>query len=265
MPSSDQTREAQSSEETPPPRRRTLRDGALMDHQIQEAMNRGAFDNLPGKGKPLDLDPRSGGADAIVAGILKEANVTPEWVQLSRQIDESKQQIAGALEGAPRRASEHRQAAEALLHRWRQATASPRETSWLARWRERSEDPARLESDLREVLGRAERRRAEAFSALALRVYDINRRTRRYNLVVPVPARQRSPLSLDETAAEFVRSWQRLVLARQEDDLMLREEAVEPPRPAPPAESEEERPARDPARLVALNTLVRGRRPPPIG
>src|SRR5690242_18992132 len=133
MPSSDDPQEAQRSEETPPPRRRTLRDGALMDHQIQEAMNRGDFDNLPGKGKPLDLDSRSGGADAIVAGILKEANVAPEWVHLSRQIDEAKQHVAGALEGAARRASDHRQAAEALLHRWRQATGSPRETSWLAR------------------------------------------------------------------------------------------------------------------------------------
>src|SRR4051794_28252704 len=112
MPSSDESQQTQSSEETPPPRRRALRDGALMDHQIQEAMNRGAFDNLPGKGKPLDLDPRSGGADAILAGILKEANVAPEWVQLSRQIDDSKQQIAGELAGAPRRAAEHRQAAE---------------------------------------------------------------------------------------------------------------------------------------------------------
>src|SRR5947208_5918901 len=115
MPSSDDPREAQSCEETPPSRRRPLRDGALMEQQIQEALNRGDFDNLPGKGKPLDLDPRSGGADAIVAGILKEANVAPEWVQLSRQIDEAKQRIAGDLEGAPRRASEHRQVAEALL------------------------------------------------------------------------------------------------------------------------------------------------------
>src|SRR3954452_3047682 len=113
MSPSDNPQDVPRSEEAPLPRRRSLRDGALMDHQIQEAMNRGDFDNLPGKGKPLDLDPRSGGADGIVAGILKEANVAPEWVQLARQIDESKQQIAGALEGASQRASEHRQAAEA--------------------------------------------------------------------------------------------------------------------------------------------------------
>src|SRR5205823_10699033 len=93
MPPADDLRNEQASEAPPAPRRRSLRDGELTDHQIREAMSRGEFDNLPGKGKPLDLDPRKGTADAIVAGMLKEANVAPEWVHLSRRIDEAKQQV----------------------------------------------------------------------------------------------------------------------------------------------------------------------------
>src|SRR5437763_5071623 len=186
MPLPDDQRDAASAEASPSQRRRFFRDGDLRDYQVREAMERGDFDDLPGKGKPLQLDPRTNNADAIVAGILKEANVAPEWVELARRIDNLKEQVASELEAARRHARECRGAAEELLERRQTAAVTPSEDSWLARWRvsaragNRLEDPERIERELRQTLARGERRRAEAFTALILRVHEINRRTRRY-------------------------------------------------------------------------------------
>jgi hypothetical protein len=265
MPLSDDQRNANSAGETPPQRRRFFRDGELLDSQVREAMERGDFDDLPGKGKPLQLDPRTNNADAIVAGILKEANAAPEWVHLSRRIDQLKEQLAAELEAARSHATESRAVAAALLERWRYASAQTPESSWLARWRDRREDPSRIERELRQTIARAERRRTDAFAALILLVHDINRRTRRYNLTVPVASRQRGPLTVGEVAADFVRAWPSLILARDGEGLALKVEPCEPPRPSPPSDPADERRARDPAQVVALTTLVRGRRPPPIG
>lgn len=59
-----------------------------LDEIIAEARRKGAFDNLPGKGKPLplgDTDPFAGD-DAAGYKLLKEAGFTPEWIELRRQI-----------------------------------------------------------------------------------------------------------------------------------------------------------------------------------
>lgn len=58
-----------------------------VEEQIEEARERGEFDNLPGKGKPLDLrrDPY-GDRDWLVQHVLKNANARPEWVELQREI-----------------------------------------------------------------------------------------------------------------------------------------------------------------------------------
>ncbi|HWI64586.1 MAG TPA: DUF1992 domain-containing protein [Symbiobacteriaceae bacterium] len=59
-----------------------------MEQVIQEAQQRGDFDDLPGKGKPLNLrdsDPY-GGLEAEVYRTLKEAGFTPDWVELRKKI-----------------------------------------------------------------------------------------------------------------------------------------------------------------------------------
>lgn len=58
-----------------------------VEEQIEEAMARGDFDRLPGKGKPLDLsgDPWSE-KDWLVNHILANAHVLPEWVELGKEI-----------------------------------------------------------------------------------------------------------------------------------------------------------------------------------
>lgn len=59
-----------------------------MDQVISEAQQRGDFDHLPGKGKPLNLadsDPFAG-PEADAYKILKNAGFAPEWIELRKQI-----------------------------------------------------------------------------------------------------------------------------------------------------------------------------------
>ena len=62
---------------------------SAIERQIREAMERGDFDNLPGKGKPLDLTPNPYAADQEMAfKILKDAGCAPEWIELDKAIRE---------------------------------------------------------------------------------------------------------------------------------------------------------------------------------
>ena len=69
----------------------------LADRRIEEAMREGKFDNLPGAGKPLDLEPMPADENARMTWwmlrIMKGANFTPEEVQWRRQIDTLKDEL----------------------------------------------------------------------------------------------------------------------------------------------------------------------------
>ncbi|MFD1341428.1 DnaJ family domain-containing protein [Litorisediminicola beolgyonensis] len=61
----------------------------ITEQRIQEAMDDGAFDNLPGEGRPLPRTWDGEGLDAITAfgnRLMKEAGVLPEEVQLRRDL-----------------------------------------------------------------------------------------------------------------------------------------------------------------------------------
>jgi DnaJ family protein C protein 28 len=58
-----------------------------IDQQIREAQQRGEFDNLPGKGKPLDLTSNPYAREQELAyKILKDAGYAPEWIELDKAI-----------------------------------------------------------------------------------------------------------------------------------------------------------------------------------
>ncbi len=58
-----------------------------IDQQIREAQDQGKFDNLPGKGKPLDLPSNPHARDQELAfKILKDAGYAPEWIELDKAI-----------------------------------------------------------------------------------------------------------------------------------------------------------------------------------
>ena len=60
-----------------------------VDEKIKEAIARGEFDNLPGKGKPLDLDAYFATPEHSRIGysILKNADIIPEEMELLKQIE----------------------------------------------------------------------------------------------------------------------------------------------------------------------------------
>lgn len=58
-----------------------------IDQKIREAQELGQFDNLPGKGKPLDLTPNPYAKEQELAfKVLKDAGYAPEWIELDKAI-----------------------------------------------------------------------------------------------------------------------------------------------------------------------------------
>ncbi len=62
----------------------------LIESQIQEAMAAGAFDNLPGAGRPLPPPSdweKLAGDNWMGFKVLQNANMVPEWLDLGREIE----------------------------------------------------------------------------------------------------------------------------------------------------------------------------------
>jgi DnaJ homolog subfamily C member 28 len=58
-----------------------------IDQQIHEAQERGEFDNLPGTGKPLNLDQNAySGEKAMAYSLLKQNGYAPPEVELAKEI-----------------------------------------------------------------------------------------------------------------------------------------------------------------------------------
>jgi len=72
-----------------------------IDQQIAEAEQRGVFDDLPGKGKPLDLKPTGGDyGDAWVRDYARREGVTPDEflptpLKLRREIEKLTESVGG--------------------------------------------------------------------------------------------------------------------------------------------------------------------------
>jgi hypothetical protein len=67
------------------------------DRRIEDAMKEGKFDNLPGAGAPLDLEPMPAEENARLMWwtlrILKQNDVTPHEVQWRKAVDYLKAQL----------------------------------------------------------------------------------------------------------------------------------------------------------------------------
>jgi DnaJ homolog subfamily C member 28 len=72
---------------------------SLVDEKIREAQAEGAFDNLPGFGKPLprDRDQDVAGESWMSNRVLKQAGFVPEWVRLRKEIADERPKVAEAL------------------------------------------------------------------------------------------------------------------------------------------------------------------------
>ena len=62
---------------------------AAIEAKIQEAMAAGAFDNLPGAGKPLPVveGEEFAGDNALGFRVLRNAGLAPSWLMLGREIE----------------------------------------------------------------------------------------------------------------------------------------------------------------------------------
>jgi hypothetical protein len=67
----------------------------LVEAKIKEAMENGEFDNLSGKGKPVDLTAYFATPEDLRLGysILKNANVIPQEVELLKEIESLKEKF----------------------------------------------------------------------------------------------------------------------------------------------------------------------------
>lgn len=74
----------------------------LADRRIEEAMREGKFDNLPGAGRPLELEPMPAEENARMTWwclrILKQNDFTPEEVRYRKAIDHLRSALDRAVD-----------------------------------------------------------------------------------------------------------------------------------------------------------------------
>ena len=75
---------------------------ALVEQRIKEAMDNGVFDNLPGAGKPLNLNqnPYQEPGQEWAFDWLKRNNFAPEWIERNKAIERELETARIRLEAA---------------------------------------------------------------------------------------------------------------------------------------------------------------------
>jgi hypothetical protein len=72
----------------------------IADRRIEEAIEEGKFDNLPGKGEPLELEPMPAEENARMTWwclrIFKNNDFTPDEVRYRKAVDQLKANLATA-------------------------------------------------------------------------------------------------------------------------------------------------------------------------
>ena len=78
----------------------------ITEAKIREAMERGELDNLPGRGKPLNLDVYFNTPEELrmAYSLLRNAGIVPEEVELLQQTAALRERLSGTDEEAERSA-----------------------------------------------------------------------------------------------------------------------------------------------------------------
>src|SRR5437879_11390794 len=76
----------------------------FIDEQIRRAIEAGEFDDLPGRGKPIDLRSYFETPEELRAAysILKSNSFAPQEVEVLKEIDALKKQLEGSTDEAQR-------------------------------------------------------------------------------------------------------------------------------------------------------------------
>lgn len=92
---------------------------AVVDQQIQDAINAGKFSNLPGAGKPLKLEKEDPNDPFRMAHrILKDNDLAPAWIMDGKELETMLVKMRKALRKA---AEAYRQGGPYAETRWAQA------------------------------------------------------------------------------------------------------------------------------------------------
>src|SRR5215212_6599771 len=79
--------------------------GRFIEEQLRNAIEAGEFDNLEGKGRPLDLDSYFATPEDLRMGysVLKSSKFVPEEVERLREIGELKEKIKTCTDEAEKK------------------------------------------------------------------------------------------------------------------------------------------------------------------
>ncbi|MCY3549746.1 MAG: DUF1992 domain-containing protein [Candidatus Poribacteria bacterium] len=146
-----------------------------VNKQIEEAMERGEFANLPGKGKPLkfDTNPYLTPQARIANRLLKENSFAPRWIELEKEIKQEKTQIERVLVNLKAR----RERLVAIIQQY----------------------PYR-----REVISRTfEHERARGIAQYSEKLENLNQKIQRVNLLMPTRNRQHALINRSQMLARF--------------------------------------------------------------
>ena len=76
---------------------------SLVERQIREAMDEGAFDRLPLEGRPLPADELAAAGDRAMAyRVLRNAGIAPPWIEADKEVRALLAARDALLERAPR-------------------------------------------------------------------------------------------------------------------------------------------------------------------
>jgi hypothetical protein len=147
-----------------------------VERQIQEALEQGQFDHLPGRGRPLppmDYD-KAPPEERLAQKIIKDAGYVPEWIDLENEI---------------RRDWAAAEQMRANLRAWQE--------------RMRADLPGLPPDEQERLQGRLDAERDRVREAYADLLVNLKQKVRRYNLLVPLVDRQMMGVQVEEHLAEF--------------------------------------------------------------
>ena len=153
-----------------------------VNKQIQEAMERGDFNDLPGKGKPQHLDDNPFIPLEVqhVNQMLKDNGLAPRWIEVDKEIQDEREQI------------------EKLLTR-------------IQARRERLANRIRVHPLKRDAIRRVfELERTRALEAYTVRFRQLNQKIQQLNLMIPLRDKQLPLYNLDAATARFHKQCPRL-------------------------------------------------------
>ena len=144
---------------------------SLIDQKIREAMEQGEFDDLPGKGKPVDTseNPFEDPEMRLAHRMLRNAGFAPSWIEERKDID-SEVEIA------------RNQLARVLAVR-QNAIGTDHERGALARWE-------------------------KALASFQEQARELNRRIVAWNLKVPAAGFQRALIDTEKEISKVERTSQ---------------------------------------------------------